>query len=76
MFLEKRVLKICSKFTGEHHAEVRFGQETADLVTFTEEILNGKLHLFVQSLVYHIFRILFKCVIFSLRHIIAEDHSK
>ena len=26
-------------------------QETADLVTFTEEILNGKLHFFVQSLV-------------------------
>ena len=24
-------------------------QETADLVTFTEEILNGKLHFFVQS---------------------------
>ena len=23
-------------------------QETADLVTFTEEILNGKLHFFVQ----------------------------
>ena len=23
-------------------------QEIADLVTFTEEILNGKLHLFVQ----------------------------
>ena len=25
-------------------------QETADLVTFTEEILNGKLHFFVQCI--------------------------
>ena len=27
-------------------------QETADLVTFTEEILNGKLHFFVQCGLY------------------------
>ena len=28
--------------------KMKFPQETADLVTFTEEILNGKLHFFVQ----------------------------
>ena len=31
-----------------HQETNSFPQETADLVTFTEEILNGKLHFFVQ----------------------------
>ena len=34
--------------TGSFALRISFPQETADLVTFTDEILNGKHQLFVQ----------------------------
>ena len=46
--------------------------ETADLVTFTEEILNGKLHFLCTMFHCHKIFILLKACFFIIRHFEAE----
>ena len=47
---------MADNFFTPHWTTTAQKQETADLITFTEEILNGKLHFFVQCTSKNVFR--------------------